>query len=105
MSNEKIVSSTESNTRSIKLVDDKIIYRLKIDGVADYLTYNDTLYEILKLNRVIPFRNNGRLQFDVWQNNTRIKFYMYDLAFACYQGLISFDNFLEEILEKTLVFL
>lgn len=82
MNNKKIVSSTESHTRSIELVDDKIVYRLKIDGVADYLTYNDILYEILKLNKVIPFR---------------IKFYMYDLSFACYQGLINFDNFLEDI--------
>lgn len=97
MDNKNITSATESETRSIKVVDDKIIYRLKIDGVADYVTYNDTLYEILKLNRVIPFRNNGRLQFDVWENHSRVKFYMHDLAFACYQGLISVDNFLEDI--------
>ena len=97
MSNRRIISSTESDTRSIRVVGDKIIYRLKIDGIDDYATYNDTLYKILKLNRVIPFRNNGRLQFDVWKNNSRVKFYMHDLAFACYRGLINVDSFIEDI--------
>lgn len=95
--NKKISSSTESDTRSIKIVGDKIVYKLKIDGVDDYATYNDTLYEILKLDRVIPFRNNGRLQFDVWENGLRVKFYMHDLAFACYLGVISLDSFLEDL--------
>ena len=97
MSNRKVISSIESNTRSISVVGDYIIYQLKIDGIADYLSYDETLYEILKLNKVLPFRDDGRLRFDVWKNNTRIKFYMYDLAFACYHGLIRVENFIEDL--------
>lgn len=97
MSNKKLKSSIESNTRSISIIDDKIIYQLKIDGVSDYLTYNETLYKILKLNKLRPFRDNGRLRFNVWENSSQIKFYLYDLAYACYKGLISFENFIKDI--------
>ena len=40
----KNTSSYESNTRKIEVTDNKIIYTLKLDGVQDYLTYNEILF-------------------------------------------------------------
>ena len=58
----KNTSSQESNTRKIEIVDGKIIYTLKLDGVQDYLTYNQTLYEILCLDRLRPFRDEWPIE-------------------------------------------
>lgn len=89
--------SMESNTRTISVSGNRIIYKLKLDGIEDYLTYNDTLLEILKLDKLKPFRDNGRLRFKVRENHTDINFYLYDLAFACYSGKVHLSSFLDDM--------
>ncbi len=76
---------------------DYIIYTRKADGIKEYLSYNKTLFEILTLTRVSPFRCNGRLQLCVWENGTRTKFYLYDLAYGCYTEQIHTNRFLKDI--------
>lgn len=93
----KNTSSQESNTRKIEIVDGKIIYTLKLDGVQDYLTYNQTLYEILCLDRLKPFRDDGRLRIKIYHHRTDQNMYLYDLAIACYMGMVNTATFLEDM--------
>lgn len=89
--------SLNSDTRLIEVCDDKIIYTLKLDGVKDYLSYNETLLEILKMDKLKPFRDCGRLRFKVRMNKSDINFYLYDLAFGCYSQMITVDDFINDL--------
>ena len=89
--------STDSATRLIEIKGNKIIYTLKLDGIKDYLSYNKTLLDILKLDKLKPFRDCGRLRFKVRENKTDINIYLYDLAYACYSGQVNSEIFLKDI--------
>ena len=93
----KNTSSYESNTRKIEVTDNKIIYTLKLDGVQDYLTYNETLLKILCMDRLKPFRDGERLRIKVRRNGSDQNMYLYDLAIACYQGMVKVETFLEDM--------
>ncbi len=93
----KNTCSTESNTRKIEVKDGKIIYTLMLDGVQDYLTYNPTLFEILCLDRLRPYRDEGRLRLKVRRGGSDQNMYLYDLAIACYMGRVKVDTFLEDM--------
>ncbi len=81
--------STQSKARSIEVKDDIIIYTRKCDGVADYVTYNETIYQILTMNRLRPFRNNGRLKFNIRANGEDSTYYLYDLVLAIERGFVT----------------
>ncbi len=89
--------SLNSDTRTIEVCNDKIIYTLKLDGVKDYLSYNETLLEILKMDKLKPFRDCGRLRFKVNINKSDVNFYLYDLAYGCYTQMITVENFIEDL--------
>lgn len=89
--------SMDSKTRSIEMCNNKIIYTLKLDGVKDYLTYNKTLLTILKMDKLKPFRDNGRLRFKVRENGADFNMYLYDLAFACYSGQVRTESFISDM--------
>ena len=93
----KITKSLDSNTRSICIDGNIIVYKLKADGVEDYLTYNDRLLEVLKQDRLKPFRDEGRLRFKVHENKTDINFYLYDVAYACYTSVVRAENWLNDM--------
>lgn len=95
MAKEKF--SVKNKTRFIDIQDDRIVFTVLRDGVKDYADYDDTLYKILTLNRARPFRNNGRLKFNFHANGAEHTFYLYDLAMACYRGMVSPDTFLEDM--------
>lgn len=95
MAKEKF--SVKNKTRFIDIQDDRIVFTVFRDGVKDYADYDDTLYKILTMNRVRPFRNSGRLKFNVRANGAEHTFYLYDLAMACYRGMVSPDTFLEDM--------
>lgn len=95
MAKEKF--SVKNKTRFIDIQDGRIVFTVFRDGVKDYADYDDTLYKILTLNRARPFRNNGRLKFNVRANGAEHTFYLYDLAMACYRGMVSPDTFLEDM--------
>lgn len=99
MGKHMTTSSTESNTRKIEVVDNKIIYTLKCDGSKDYMSYDETLYKILCMDRLKPFHDEGRLRIKVRNNGVDQNFYLYDLAIACYEGKICADNFLNDMQE------
>jgi len=99
MGKQITTSSTESNTRKIEVIDNKIIYTLKCDSSKDYMSYDETLYKILCMDRLKPFRDEGRLRIKVRTNGIDQNFYLYDLAIACYEGKINADNFLHDMQE------
>lgn len=92
-------NSLETKTRKIEVKDGLIIYTLTLDGVKDYLSYNEDLLEILKLCKLIPFRDEGRLRFKINESGTSVNLYLYDLALGCYQGMIKSDTLIEDIAE------
>lgn len=87
----------ESNTRIIDVAGDCIIYTLKNDGVQDYLRMNNSLFTILQMNNLKPFRDDGRLRIKVRNNGTDVNMYLYDLAYACYSGMVKSNSFLADI--------
>lgn len=89
--------STINKTRSVSIEDGRIAFTVLRDGVKDYADYDDTLYKILTLNRLRPYRNNGRLKFNVRADGIDHTFYFYDLAIACYRGMINPDTYLEDM--------
>lgn len=93
----KNTNSMNSRTREIRVEGDKIIYTLKHDGVSDYLTYNEDLLQILKQDRLKPFRDEGRLRIKVYINKADKNFYLYDLAYACYTGKVHADTFIKDM--------
>ena len=86
-----------SNTRQILVADDYIVYTLNKDCKADYLTYNETLLEILKLDRLKPYRKQGRLAFKVNCSGKDITFFLSVLAYGCYHNKIKAETFIEDI--------
>lgn len=97
MSKSKLSSSMINKTRTIKVENSIIKYTLKLDGVTDYLSFDETLLSILKLDRIKPFRDNGRLRLKVRANGVDVNMYLYDLAFACYTKQIRTDSFINDI--------
>lgn len=95
MSKEKY--SVRNNTRFVTIEDGRIVFTVLRDGVKDYADYDDTLYKILTLNRLRPYRNNGRLKFNVCADGVEHTFYFYDLAMACYHGIVKQDTFLADL--------
>ncbi len=90
--------SMSSNTRLILVIDDYIVYILNKDCKADYLTYNETLLEILKLDKLKPYRyKNGRLAFKVNCGGKDINFLLSALAYACYSNKIKTETFIDDI--------
>lgn len=88
MPRRKTTLSIDSNTRKIELSEGKIIYILRHDNLADYLTYNEMLYSVLQQDRIKPFRDEGRLRLQVLQDGVNKDMYLYDLAVACYMGFV-----------------
>lgn len=84
-------------THTVEIQNYKIIFTLALDGVREYLTYDPVLYEILKMERLKPFRNNGRLRISVHENGSDFKFYIYDLARACYDGRVRTGSFIKDM--------
>lgn len=89
--------SVRNNTRSVYIEDGRIVFTVLRDGVKDYVDYDDTLYKILTLNKLRPYRHNGRLKFNVSASRIDHTFYLYDLAMACYRGMVKQDTFLEDL--------
>ena len=90
-----IDTSSKSKTRTIEIVDEEIVYTLACDGIKDYVTYDETLYRVLIQNRLHPFRDRGRLKFNVWNGDIHIPMYLYDLVCACELGYVNPENVLE----------
>lgn len=88
-------NSTKSKTRTIEIVGEEIVYILACDGIKDYATYDETLYKVLIQNRLRPFRDRGRLKFNVRSGGVDVPLYLYDLVYACKLGYIDPENFLE----------
>lgn len=87
-----------SNTRQILVTDDYIIYTLNKDCKSDYLTYNETLLEILKLDKLKPYRHKKeRLAFKVNCGGRDITFFLSVLAYGCYHNKIKAETFIEDI--------
>ncbi len=98
MQEPKSTISMNSNTRQILVADDYIVYILNKDCKADYLTYNETLLEILKLDKLKPYRKkNGRLAFKVNCGGRDINFFLSVLAYGCYSNKIKAETFIEDI--------
>lgn len=95
MAKEKF--STRNKTRSVSIEDGRIAFTVLRDDVKDYADYDDTLYKILTMNQLRPFRHNGRLKFNVRADGIDHTFYFYDLAMACYRGMVNQDTFLEDL--------
>ena len=90
-------TSTNSNTRRIQRRGDEILYTTKSQKATDYVTYNEQLHSVLTQTRLRPFRNNGRLKFNVCQHYIDTSMYLYDLAIASYQGQLHADTLLDDM--------
>lgn len=86
-------------THTVEIQNDKIIFTLMLDGIQEYLTYDPVLYEILKMERLKPFRNEGRLRISVRESGVDFKFYIYDLARACYDSKVKAESFVKDMQE------
>lgn len=89
--------SVKNKTRFVNIEDERIVFTVLRDGVKDYADYDDTLYKILTMNQLRPFQHNGRLKFNVCADRVDHTFYLYDLAMACYQGIVTPETFLEDL--------
>lgn len=87
----------KTSTKNISVVGDKILYTLSIDGVTDIVDYDQTLYNILAQSCVRPYRDNGRLKFNVDRDGVQYKLYLYDLVMACDMGMVKLDSFLHDM--------
>lgn len=105
MGKHKITSSMESNTRRIRIEPEQnpkyIIFTRKIGGVAEavdeYMTYHPELQNILMLDCLKPYRNNGYLKFKVYDGESETVFTIYDLALGCYTGRIHYQTYLSDL--------
>lgn len=86
-----------SAVKYIWLRDNKIFYKLKLDGYVDVMTYNEDLYNILQLDCMCPFRDCGRLRFNHSKGGTQFNVYLYDLCIGCYQGKIKAESYVLDI--------
>ena len=84
-------------TKTVSVVGSKILYTLSIDGVTDIVDYDETLYNILIQECVSPYRNNGRLKFNVVKGDIQYKFYLYDLVMACDMGMVKLETFCHDM--------
>lgn len=83
----------------LRITDEYIIVTMKNGAGADYFTYNDDFVQVLKEWHFSLFRNNGRLQCDCWKDKycDAIRFYLYDLAYACYTGMLRADSLIADL--------
>lgn len=83
-------SDANNRTRTIEVVNDRIIYTLKVDGVATHATYHEVLYQIALQNKFSPWHNaDGRLVLRESTPHGSCEWYFYDIAFACYYGFVT----------------
>lgn len=85
MSNTEV---SRSKSRIVEIIGNEIVYTRRRDGIKDYATYNETLYNILTRGRLNPTRSDGRLKFVIW-NKCERSFYFHDLVLACELGYIT----------------
>lgn len=93
----KQIFRKRKQTHTVEIQNDKIIFTLALDGIKEYLTYHPALYEILRMDRLKPFRNEGRLRISVRENGVDFKFYIYDLARACYDNKVRSESFIKDV--------
>ena len=88
-----------TRSRTIRVKGDKIYFYLKNDGQLDVMTYNEDLHRLLTDQRLSPFRDaDGRLSFTLYLHGLPYhKYRIPDLAFGCYNGLVHYDSFVEDM--------
>lgn len=88
----------ESRTRIVDVREGRIEYTIKASGTKDYFSYDEILYRVLCSNILKPYRGkDGRSRVKVYNNGRDANFLLYDVAMACYMGVVSEDTFLEDM--------
>lgn len=85
------------DTHFIEAIENKIKITLMCDKQIDYVSNNKILWEILQKKELRPYRTGDRLAFIVQKRGNSIRFYLYDLAMACYGGWLSVNTYLVDI--------
>lgn len=82
----------------LKIVGEYVVISMKNGAGVDYFTYNEDFIRILDEWHITPFNNGGRLQCTCWKDrySEAIKFYLYDLAYACYAGMVHAEHFMPD---------
>ena len=83
----------------LDICNEYISITLKNGAGTDYFTYNEDFVRVLEEWHISPFRTNGRLQCDCWRDKycDAIRFYLYDLAYACYTGMLHADSLIVDL--------
>ena len=90
----------ESRTRIVDVREGRIEYTIKASGTKDYFSYDEILYRVLCSNILKPYRGkDGRSRVKVYNNGRDENFLLYDVAMACYMGVVKEDTFLEDMFE------
>lgn len=83
-------------------VQGEYIYLMLKNGAGPYyFTYNEDFLKVLNEWKISSFRNDkrGRLRCYCWKGRYRnkIRFYLYDLACACYMGRVKSDSLVRDM--------
>lgn len=74
---------------------------LKNKPGTNYFSENDAFLEVLDKWHVTMSHNKmtGRMEADIWKGawSNHVRVYMYDLAFACYMGMIHADTLIDDL--------
>lgn len=87
----------DNKTRTVRIMDDKILFTLKRDGITDYYSNHPELAKILVMDCIHPYRHEGRLKVRVADNNgEQLNCYSYLIALGCYMGRVKADTFMSD---------
>lgn len=78
---------------------DYTVIALKNGLSENYFSYNPEFIKIFDEWHMSLFMKDGRLMSDCWKKHTEdlFRIYVYDLAYACYVGLVKSDTFPSDI--------
>ncbi len=90
--------SNDNDYRFITVEGDLILYKLKSDNITHYLSFDPVLLDLLKLDSLIPeYNSNGRLRLSITHKRVVHRWFIYDVAFACYEGLVHANSFIADL--------
>lgn len=95
--------TTTAETRAGTVQIESFALECRKGGITEYFSLNDELIDILTGDEwqiSIYDNGDGRLRCDCWRNHRKDrvgKFFLYDLAYACYTGRARTDTLLDDM--------
>ena len=88
----------DNKTRTVRIMDDKILFTLKCDGITDYYSNHPELAKILVMDCIHPYHIEGRLKFKIVEKGKELlTCHAHQVALGCYMGRVRSDTFITDI--------